>query len=130
MTAGDPADAAGASTTGEPGDAAGAATGRTTAVDGGASTGAGALGARAAAWGSTLGELSPLTAGANRMAAIAPSAPTAAAATIQMDRGRSRTRMTVGSCAAGAAVPMLTGATEPTLPWIDPVEESAGDETG
>ena len=94
----------------------GALTALTALTATGATTAVGGNGSGAAAWtaarGSVTTPASPFT-GANLIAAIAQTAPNAAAARIQTERGRSRTTMTVGSCAAWCSDVMLTGATEP-----------------
>ena len=116
-TAGDATEAAGDATAAAPGGATpSVATGRTIAEGGSGST-AGPVTACAAFADDSSPLLLRLTAaGAKRIAAIAPQAPSAAAARIQIERGRSRTTMTVGSCAVDdGSDGMLTGATEPKL---------------
>lgn len=94
------------------------AIGRTITEGGSGSTAAGPVTACAASADDASRLPLRLTAGAKRIAAIAPQAPSAAAARIQIERGRSRTTMTVGSCAVDdedGSDGMLTGATEPKL---------------
>jgi hypothetical protein len=101
------------------GDVARTAGGRTTVLG---SAGSGACAAAAA----LVGAAGRSSAGAarKRVAAIAPSAPIAAAATIQAARGRSRTTITVGSF--GRSV-MLTGATDPALLSAAAIDEAMSD---
>ncbi len=117
-TAGDATEAAGDATAAAPGGATpSVATGRTIAEGGSGSTATGPVTACAAfADDASRLSLRLTAAGAKRIAAIAAQAPSAAAARIQIERGRSRTTMTVGSCAVDdGSDGMLTGATEPKL---------------
>lgn len=102
-------------------------TGATTATGGNGSAPAGVTSACGSA-----AEDAPLVAGMKRIAVIAPTAPKAAAARIQSERGRSRTTMTVGSCAPGRSDVMLTGATEPNAPAFATATDDGSDpdETG
>lgn len=102
------------------GDAVARTAGGSTTVLGGAASGA------CAAAATLVGVDARSSAGApaKRVAAIAPSAPRAAAAMIQAARGRSRTTITVGSF--GRSV-MLTGATDLALLSAAAIDEAMSD---
>lgn len=91
--------------------------GGTTTVLGGAASGA---------WVATRAAGARLSPGPARMrvTAMEPSAPIAAAATIQAARGRSRTTITVGSFGRSLK---LTGATEPALLSAAAIDEATSE---